>query len=163
VVGTKDGFVPRTVDVVVGGGDRQKVDVTLIELGATGEVKHRWAVWKPWVVFGGGLVVAGFGTLLELKAAADMRAYDRNVALQCPSGCPAGTPVDDSLKSTAALEDKVAIVVIATGIATAATGAVLMYMNRGKTVYPDAHGAETQVGVVPLVGGGAAVTLSGSF
>jgi tetratricopeptide (TPR) repeat protein len=161
ILGTKDGFVAKTVDVIVVGGEAQRVTVELMPLAKAARIEHRWPAWMPWVVFGGGLAVAGVGGLLEAQAFSKIRDYDRQIAINCPDGCPAGSVgADPSAKRSAERENDLAIAVLVTGIAGAATGSVLLYLNRGRTVYPSEH--RTQVGVTPLAGG-AAITLGGSF
>jgi len=160
VVGTKHGFVPRTIDVVVVGGESQQVPVSVVPLEKAARIEHRWAAWKPWVVFGGGLTLAAIGGLVELQAVTNMNAYDRAVRDNCASSC---TPDDPRLptgsKDAALLENKLGIGVIAVGGAAAVVGGVMLYMNRARTVYPSER---TQVGVLPLRGGGG-LSVSGRF
>jgi hypothetical protein len=47
------------------------------------------------------------------------------------------------------------------GGATLATGAVMLYMNRGRTVYPES--VERMTPSITPMPGGAALTFSGSF
>lgn len=162
VVGVKRGFLTETVELVVVGGDRKTLDVALQPLEAAARIEHRWPTWIPWVVFGGGLAVGGMGALVQLKAASDMRAFDRDIARECDTGCPS-----DQLPAGAAdkrelaeLENKIGIAVISVGAAAAVTGGVLLYLNRGRTVYPR---EVQQLSVVPVRGGGAAVTWVGRF
>ena len=162
LVGTKPGFLTRTADVVVLGGKRADVDLALVPLDRAGKVVHRWPTWIPWVVFGGGLGVMGLGGALESVAAGQLDTYDRAVASTCPSGCAPKDPRYDALdqQKTAALRlDHIAIGVLATGGAAVAAGAVMLYLNRGQTTYPDA--------VLPVVtalpGGGGAVSFGGRF
>jgi len=144
IVGAKDGFVPRTVEIVVLGGKRQDVAIALVPLSQATHVVHRWQTWIPWAVFGGGLAVAGVGGLVELKASSDMAAYDRTVTHDCAiTGCAPGT-IDHTLEHTATLENRIAIGVMTVGLAAAATGAAMLYMNRGR---------ETFVDVAPQPGG----------
>lgn len=157
VVATKSGFVTKTIDLVVAGADRQTVDVSLVPAERTSRVVHRWPTWRPWVIFGGGLVLAGFGGLVQLQAIGNMDDYDRRIGDVCDAGCNLAD-IDDSKKRVAEVLNKVAIGFISVGAATAIAGGVMLYMNRGVTVY----GEKPRVGVIPVEGGGA-FTVSGRF
>jgi len=160
VVGTKHGFVPRTIDVVVVGGETQQVPVSVVPLEKAARIEHRWASWKPWLVFGGGLTLSAIGGLVELQAVTNMNAYDRAVNDNCSTSCAPDDPrLPKSSKSNAELEDKLGISVISIGAAAAVVGGVMLYMNRARTVYPSER---TQLGVVPAAGGGVLV-LGGRF
>jgi len=151
IVATGDGLMTQTIYVDMFGGKRAEADVTLLPLAKAATVIHRWATWKPWVVFGGGLGLVAIGGVFRLQATSDMNAYDREVARDCGvTGC---TPaqLDTKLRSRAELDNAIAIGAIAVGGVAAIAGGVALYVNRGQTVY--------DVGVVPR-GGGALVTLS---
>ena len=156
VVGTKDGFIPQSHDVLVLGGAHEKVAVALAPIGTGGEIVHRWPAWVPWVVFGGGLGVVGAGVLLEGVASARMSDYDRALVRDCAgTGCGPGHPVpaaDQQLESSARMYSAIGVATLSVGALAAITGGVMLYMNRGRTVYRN-------VEVVPLRGGGA-VTFS---
>jgi tetratricopeptide (TPR) repeat protein len=164
VVGTKAGMLPRTIEIVVLGGKREQVGVELVPLSKGTRIEHRWAQWKPWTVFAGGFALAGIGGLLHLKATSDQDEYRDLVAQQCPNGCPAGE-VSSSLESSARIENGIALGAVILGGAAIVTGSVMIYMNRGRTVY-GAKEYQTPRGarldVVPTRSGGA-VTLSGWF
>lgn len=157
VVGTRDGFLTKTFEVIAIGGETQKVDVALVPLAAAAKFEHRWPQWIPWSVFGGGLVLAGIGGLIELQAQANLDGYKRQVQLQCRDmPCEPGV-VDPTQRDRAKTQDAIALGVISVGAAAAIAGGVMLYLNRGRTVYE-----KTRVQVVPVNGGGA-VTLGGAF
>src|SRR5580698_621854 len=58
LVASNDGFLTKTTDVVIAGGETQHVALELVPLSAA-TIGHRWAEWKPWVVLGSGVVVLG--------------------------------------------------------------------------------------------------------
>jgi tetratricopeptide (TPR) repeat protein len=160
VIGTKQGFMTSKSDVVVIGGKRELVAVTLDAVSSRrGTVVHRWPAWAPWVVFGGGLAIAGSGALLEGLASARMSDYDRALVRDCAAaGCGPGHPIpaaDAQLESSAHTYSTVGVVVISAGAAAAITGGVMLYLNRGQIVYRDVEIAPTH--------GGAAVTLTTTF
>ena len=167
IVGTKDGFLTKTTEVVVLGSKQQEAAVSLVPLTKAAKIVHRWPAWIPWTVFGGGLAVVGIGGLVQLQASDNMSSYDRGIARDCAgTGCTS-TKVDSSLtdqKNAALLDNKIAISVMSVGIAAAVAGGVMLYMNRGQTVYEggvEKIGPAT-VGIIPHDGGGI-MTVSGRF
>jgi len=157
LVGSKDGFLTKTTDVVIAGGEHQRVAVALVPITAATTIVHRWPTWKPWLVAGSGLAVIGIGGLIEYSASQDMSSFDRALALACAdTGCSASRPIPPDVadqKQRAIRENDVAIGVLSVGLAAAAAGGVLVYMNRGLPVYPS----------VERIPGGGAVTLGGRF
>ncbi|MFT3692859.1 MAG: hypothetical protein QM831_06945 [Kofleriaceae bacterium] len=153
LVGVKDGYLTKTTEVFVIGAKQSDAKVELVPLGKAAKVVHRYPTWMPWTVFGGGLVVAGFGVLMQVDASSRMDAYDRSVSTNCAgTGCAADDPrIDKSQKDTAKAENIAAISVMSVGAAAAVIGGVLLYMNRGRTVYEEQSvQAGPQVGFAPL-------------
>jgi hypothetical protein len=138
IVAVLDGHLPRTVDVVLAGGAKQTIDVTLVSLASAAVERQRWRSWVPWTVFGSGLGVAVLGGLVVAKAASDLDAYDRNVATTCGrTGCTGATR--DALRdqeASAILESRIGIGVVVAGGAAAIAGGVMLYFNRPTTEYP---------------------------
>jgi len=172
VVATADGFMTKEMPVVVIGGAQQNVDVELVPLDKAAKIVHRWPTWIPWVVFVGGLGVTGVGVLFKVQAEGRMNDYDQQVAIQCAvTGCDLNNPMPNSIEASlvdqrqsAESLDKVAITVISVGAVTAAVGGVMLFMNRGRTVYEDPTGKEGPVvNVTPTRDGGGMVTLGGHF
>jgi hypothetical protein len=172
VVATADGFMTKEMPVIVIGGAQQNVDVELVPLDKAAKVVHRWPTWIPWVVFGSGLAVAGFGVLLEVDARGQMSDYDQQVAIQCATmGCDLRNPMPGSIEESlvnqregAESRDRLAVGVIAVGAVGAAIGGVMLFMNRGRTVYEDPTGKDGPVvNVTPTRDGGGMVTLGGRF
>jgi len=154
IVGKKEGFLPRTVEIVVLGGKHDFETITLDPLSKAARIEHRWPTWIPWPVFGAGFGIAGLGGLLHLKATSDDSSYASYVSGKCPDGCPSST-LDHSLLTSARVENGFAWGFVITGAAAVATGSVMLYMNRGQTVYEG-------IDVMPTRGG-AAVTWTGGF
>jgi len=160
VVGNKAGLLPKTVEVVAVGGTPRDVEVTLDSLEKAARIEHRWPQWVPWTVFGGGLAVGGVGILLGVLGNAQMRDYDNWVDQLCTDNCPEGDPElakHKHLKDSAELKSTLGTSLMITGGAAVAAGAVMLYLNRGRTVYPPA------VEVAPAAGGGATVSWRGNF
>ncbi|HEY4182791.1 MAG TPA: PEGA domain-containing protein [Kofleriaceae bacterium] len=160
LVAEKKGFVPRTMRVVVVGGTEEKARVELQTLSQGARVVHRFATWKPWAVFGGGLLVTGVGGLVQLTASNDMDSYDNAIDSRCSVGCmPSEIAAQQHIKDRAKLENKIAIGVMSVGAVATVAGAVMLILNRGVTIYEQ---EPPHVGVVPVDGGGV-MSYSGSF
>lgn len=156
VVGTKQGLMTRTLElVVVGGKDASAIDIKLDPLAKGAKIVHRWPNYLPWTVFGGGLALTAIGVVTLNLAHNEIRAYDDAVDSMCTDRCtpeelaPLQHYKDDSHRNN--ILGGTAVILGATAVAT---GAVMVYLNRGRTVYPD---------VAPAPGGGATVSLSGSW
>jgi hypothetical protein len=168
IVATKDGYLTKEMRLEVTGGEDEKVDVKLIPLDKAAKVVHRWPTWIPWVVFGGGVTLATFGGVLQFMAAGRMNDYDQSVGTQCMiTGCSPAMLEENGLaddKRSAESLNTAGVTLISVGIAGAVAGGVMLFMNRGRTVYeePPKAGGPT-VGVVPTRDGGGLMTLSGRF
>lgn len=155
IVGSKSGLLPKTLDLVVIGGKEQGVDVKLEPLAAGAKVVHRWPNYVPWTVFVSGFAVGAIGGATLLFANNQMHQYDQIVSVKCTGRCePEELEPYQHYKDNAHLESKIGMTTVILGTAAVATGAVMIYLNRGRTVYPE---------VAPLPGGGGALSLSGSF
>lgn len=180
IVATKAGFLTKEMQVVVNSGKTQNVDVKLIPLDKAAKVVHRWkATWMPWVIFGGSLAVVGVGAGIQFIANNDMNAYDQRVASSCAvNGCNLENPDPNNpnevqlandlndQRETAESRNKIAIGVISVGAAGALIGGVMLFMNRGQTVYEDpakGAGAAAALRLTPTRDGGGVLSWSGRF
>lgn len=163
LVGTKEGYLTRSFEVVVIGGKEQHVTISLDPVEKAARIEHRWPGWVPWVVFGGGFAIAGIGGVLDLVAVQEMDSYDRAVAQRCATMACTREELgaDYDLKGSAETKTTIAVGIMIAGGATIATGAVMLYLNRGRTVYPTS--VERLTPTVTLVTGGATLSLSGRF
>jgi len=160
VVGEKAGYLTLTQTVKVVGGEHDSANVKLVPLAAAAKVTHKWATWKPWLVFGGSLAVVGIGVGLDVIASTTMHNYDTNVSSKCgTTGCNGMTmnPLSSDLKDSATTYSHVAVGMISVGAAGVVVGGVLLYMNRAQTVYE-----KPQLEVAPTPGG-AAILWNGKF
>ncbi len=164
LVGTKEGFLTRTIEVVALGGTQQQVKLSLDPLTRAARIEHKWATWKPWAVFAGGFVIGGIGGLFQLSAGSDMDRYDQEVQLNCADlACDEmdlGNATD--WKDNALFKNKLGVSMMVAGGVTVVTGAVLLYVNRGRTVYPRSV-EKMMPTVAPVAGGGAAMMWTGAF
>ena len=136
VVGSKRGYLTETQTATVFGGKRTTLVIAPIPLADAGVEVRRWPVAAPWLVIGGGAVVAGAGGLLRLQASDDMASYDTAIRKECrTTGC---TPsmVDHALRLRAIHENEAAISIASLGAAALITGGVMLYANRARTIYP---------------------------
>lgn len=161
VVGIKEGFLTQTIDAKVVGGEHEIVDVKLVPLAGAARITRRWAVWKPWVVFGGGLALVGVGAGLQFIASSNLDSYDRQITASCPvHACDPTTEPAKSLladRDRAVRENRIAIGTIAVGAGAAVLGGVLLYLNRTYTVYEKTH-----LELAPT-NGGAQVSVGGAW
>jgi hypothetical protein len=151
-------LLPKTVELFVVGGKTQSAEIKLDPLEKGAVIVHRWPTWIPWSVFSGGLVIAGAGVGLQIWSSQQMKSYDAFVDDRCTGNC---TPADLAdvayLKSGAELKTRLGVSFMVVGGAAVVTGAVMVYLNRGRTVYP-----ESLPKVVPMQDG-AGVSWSGRF
>ncbi len=162
LVGTRDGYAPRTAAIVVVGGKHESVTMTLTPLATAAVVHvHRWDRWKPWAVLASGAGVAALGGLVDFQASRDMRRYDDALVTACAgAGCNAGHPIPTDVaeqKTSAQRESAVGVGLVGVGVTAAVVGGVLLYVNRDRTIVAAEH-----FEIVPARGG-AAVSLSGRF
>lgn len=171
VVATKQDFLTKQMTVFVTGGKTESVEVKLMPLEKAAKVVHRWATWMPWLVFGGGLAVTGIGGFIEWTAQDKMDDFDRTVTRECGgTGCDLNADTDlardlRAIKASSESLDRIGISVICVGVVGAAVGGVMLFMNRGQTVYDNSvevRGATARLDVVPRDGGGV-LTVSGRF
>lgn len=161
IVGTKDGLLTRTIEINAIGGKQQMFTIKLDPLAKAARVEHRWSQWVPWAVFIGGFVVGGFGALTNVSAAQDMDSFDASIGLRCPTTACKPNGVEKDFRTNAEFKTNLGVSLMIVGGATIATGAVMLYLNRGRTVYPES--VERMTPAITPMPGGAAVSLSGSF
>lgn len=167
VVARKPGFVPYAREVLVLGGKTARVKVQMVSVADATITRRRWRRWKPWAVIGGGVLVAGIGGLLQLKAQRDFAKFGDEITRLCvDSGCAPDelpAPVRD-LESQARLENQVAIGTIAVGAAAVITGVVMTILNT-PTKSVETASARPGVAVAPALttDGRATLMVSGRF
>src|SRR5262249_31451275 len=131
VVATREGYLTRTVDVVVIGGKREARTLTLVPMSTTARITHPWQTWKPWAVFAAGAGVAAFGGLLQIGATTEMARYARAVTRACslfPCNDADLAPLNE-LRSSARLQSGIALGMVGVGSAAVITGSILLYLN----------------------------------
>jgi hypothetical protein len=163
VIGTRVGFAPQTTRVVVVGGQHEAVAVSLVPIELAVTRVRRWAAWKPWVVAGAGLGVAGLGALVDYQASRDMASYDAQLVMNCrDTGCSPSHPITPqlvALEHSARSESALGVTALGIGAAAALAGGTLLYLNRERLV--SSTGGIAAAAVPER--GGAAVVVSGRF
>ncbi|TNF37663.1 MAG: hypothetical protein EP329_02555 [Deltaproteobacteria bacterium] len=160
LVASKTGFVTLTRPTVVPAGEETVVELALEPLTEVAQVR-RWPTWMPWVVVGGGVLIAASGAPLLASARDDYDAYDAYVSANCGGGCaPSDLPRavrDDADRGDAKRAG--AITLFSLGAAAAITGAVLVVMNQPTEVRRPVSTPTPLLTVAPILGdGGAMVT-----
>jgi tetratricopeptide (TPR) repeat protein len=148
IVGNKKGLLPRTLELVVVGGKPTDATVKLDPLEAGARIEHRWPQYVPWTVFISGLGVTGIGALFQVLGSSQMEEYDRWVDTRCTDNCTPDELADvQHLYDGARLKSGIGVSMMITGGAAIATGAVMLYLNRGRTVYPEVTPTSAGIGV----------------
>ena len=93
--------------------------------------KRRWRAFVPWTVLGAGVLVAGVGVPLALKARSNFDDFDGHVDENCTEGCDASAipPGLYDKESSGKAYDKASVAMFAVGGATIVAGAVLALLN----------------------------------
>lgn len=131
IVARKPGHMIASQSIVTRAGQTAVVELSLPPL-ARAQGTRRWAQWKPWAVYGGGVVTGLAGATLYWRSKVDDRTYRQAMAAYCPAGCrPEELPGSISgLHGRAEAQRRASIV---TGVAAGATitaGLALLYANR---------------------------------
>lgn len=160
VVGTGPTLLARTFDVALSPGKSQRIEITLQSLEAATRTRTRWAPWKPWAVVGGGVALAGVGVVVEILARGSRDSYNERLAsAECQGGCAANDPILVDAESRMKLQDRIAVGTLITGGVIAATGVVLVVLNRSYAYVPD-----QSIRVTPTAGpSGAGILLRRDF
>jgi len=117
-----------------------QAELKMLPLSAATKTERRFPAWKPWVVFGSGLVVAAVaaGLLVDTKSTYD--AYDR-AAASCSAlpggGCRADTAIAQLAAGQRARGDAEQIasgILFGVGGATVLAGVVLLIANQPRIV-----------------------------
>jgi hypothetical protein len=142
VTAKKSGYLAEARKITVPKGKKQEVDLRLITLNEASDKNRRWATWRPWAVVAGGAAIVASGGILHSRSSSNFEAYDDDfIRLPCvttegSTGCAKDDlpPSMGERLDRARLQQKLAIGGYAVGGAILATGAVLLYMNRPRTI-----------------------------
>lgn len=154
--------------IAVGSAETQDLELRLVTLSEATSTTRRWAAWKPWLPVAGGLAVVAAGGALHATASRNFKTYDEGfLALECAGEMAMGcdeNQVPDPLRAQlrrATRQQQYAVAGYAVGGSLLAAGAVLLYLNRARTMEPGA--GTPRVAMTPVVATdllGLAVTVS---
>ncbi len=133
LVARKAGFLDETRALQLPPGHRTDEQLRLVSLASLpAHTVRRWAGWKPWLLFGAGLVVAAVGVPLIVDAKHNYDRFDQAIANSCPEGCAPGALPTTAVEARdrARAENGAAIGMFALGGALAASGVVLLILNQ---------------------------------
>lgn len=172
LVATRRGLAPVVEQVVISPGEQGGAALAFeypeVEVAVS---TRRWPAWRAYAVLGAGAALVLTGGALDWHSTSMFDEYERDYyrafRKACPDGCtedtapPELTGLGDleDRRARAENEQRWAVITYAVGGAALATGAVLAYVGRERTirrrvrVRPEAHpgdSAATSV-IVPLV------------
>ena len=155
IVAKKEGYVNNEVSPALAPGQRGVYDMVLMTASEMTEYRRIWPVWRPWAVFGAGIVAAGIGAALHVKGRQSISDYDSalnraNTTLGTGEGIggdkyevggtSSGVIITSELNNTRSSGErnqKIAMVMYGIGGAAVAAGGVLLYMNRLRPYVPE--------------------------
>jgi hypothetical protein len=158
-VAERRGYLTITRQLAVAGGTTSTEKLALVPIESVVTLKYPYPRWAPYAISGGGVAVGLAGLAVWLSGKSDLDRYDGQLRTECPApiGCANGLPSDlASERSHALLEGKIGVSMMVAGGVIAVGGIVGAIMDRPKRILPN-------VDVAPLRGGGAEVSLHGSF
>lgn len=149
IVATNAGYLTTNETRNISPGDIFTLEVKMYTPEDMTRYRRKWAQWQPWVVVGGGAVVAAIGGIIHLSAKNGFADFDDGI--KACNGCVPDSSLTDT-KSSAETKQAIAFVGYALGSATMAAGLVLVYMNRSKPYRIDVAERSVDVAITPLVG-----------
>jgi hypothetical protein len=162
LVAAKEGHLTTTRAVVLVAGRLDEEEIGVTPIRRPPRVERHWPTWLPWTVLATGGALALAAAPLEIDASARFADYDTAVSSMCPRGC-ASQKLDAATrdsKSTAGVENSLALGLVVSGVALVGTGVVMLLLNQPRLV----DDAPPRVTVVPTVGiRSAAVSVSWSL
>lgn len=158
IAASKDGFIPDNKQVVLSPGTHEKFEMKLFTLADFTEERRRYPAWMPWLVTGGGVLLATTGGVLHNSSRVGFLDYDDGFDTQCVPGCvDKDVPELSSRLSSAKWKQRFAYGMYIAGGAALTTGLVLVFLNRPETIRRAIPGVDAPAGLVvsPVVAPGA--------
>lgn len=132
LVASKEGFLTSEQSDSLPGNSSKVFEFKLKSSEELTEYRRRWPNYQPWLVVGGGVLLAGVSVGLHLAARNQFKVYDNGItACVKPEtgGCNPSVALTGT-RSGGETMQAVAMVGYAVGTAALITGAVLVWMNR---------------------------------
>ncbi len=135
LVARRDGYVTNQSVRVFDGGKTLSIALELKTIDELTVTTRRWSAWKPWAVVGGGAAVLAAGAALVAGGNQKVKDYDRDAARCTPSNRCTVAQVEAlvQVRKDGEKLQKLGAAGYAAGGAVLATGAVLVFLNRGQS------------------------------
>jgi len=153
----KQGYNARITAPYIGPGETFRVELKLYTVEETTRYRRKWQnTWFPYAVLGAGAVVGLAAGGFELSAQSSYNQFNARVAAcnTMVAGCPTATPGITPLRDSGNSKRLIGFVGYGAAGAAAATGAVLLWLNRRRAyqISPEELEAETApLAVAPIV------------
>jgi len=153
----KQGYNARITAPFIGPSEKFRVELKLYTPDQTLRYHRKWQnTWFPYAVLGAGAVVGLAAGGLELSAQSSYDQFNARVAAcnTMAAGCPIATPGITSSRDSGNTKRLIGFVGYGVAGAAAATGAVLLWLNRRQAyqITPEELEAETApLAVAPIV------------
>lgn len=166
VVAAKDGFSTAIQQVVGNAGQITRIAIAPIPPDRQVKVRRWKRVWLPWSIAGAGAFLLTGAAYLDRRSTGSFEQYDADVAETCRMlGCGVNeipASLEEQL-SSARDQQWAARATYAVAAATLATGGLLMYLNRERTLLVSESAAASRVALAPMIsrdGLGVAVSMN---
>jgi hypothetical protein len=155
LVARKRGYLATNHSLSLVAASSASVDLRMLPESEALITTRAWPAWRPWAVIGAGVGAGLVGGLLEWRAVANNRAFQKLFDENCPHpvGC-LETGYTDSMKSHLIRYRwyrGFGHGALATGSAAMIGGLVLVYLNRPQEIENPARQRLVRVNVTPLV------------
>lgn len=153
IVASRDGFMTKSIRVVVAGGAVQTEKIELMPIDSVVKLVYPYPRWVPWATTGVGAAIALGGLGFWVAGNNQMNDFQAAFAQTCASGCAANLSDQKALadeRDSAHLKGQIGVSMMIAGGAVAIGGVVAAIVDSPRRVLPN-------VEVVPTSGGGMAV------